>query len=70
MKYFENALSSFEQFVRVHRSFLINTQHMKRFDKADRGTIVMNDDAVIDLARDRRDVFFSVVEKQKRAAKF
>ena len=70
LKYFENALSTFEQFVRVHRSFLVNTQHMKRFDKTDRGTIVMNDDAEIDLARDRREAFFSVVEKQKGTTKF
>lgn len=43
---------------------------MKRFDKADRGLIVMNDDAVIDLARDRREAFFSLVEKQNVITKF
>jgi hypothetical protein len=30
----------------------------------------MNDDAVIDLARDRREAFFSLVEKQKGTIKF
>jgi two-component system LytT family response regulator len=63
LKYFESALESFAQFVRVHRSCLINVHQMKRFDKADRGMIVMNDNAEIDLARDRREVFFKAVEK-------
>lgn len=63
LKYFETALADFKQFVRVHRSYLINVQQMKRFDKAERGIIVMNDDAAIDLARDRRDVFFKTIGK-------
>jgi len=63
LKYFESALVSFSQFVRVHRSYLINVQQIKRFDKTDRGLIVMNDDAEIDLARDRRDEFFKLLEK-------
>lgn len=63
LKYFEGALAPFAQFIRVHRSYLINVHQMKRFDKADRGVIVMNDDAEIDLARDRREVFFKAVEK-------
>jgi two-component system, LytTR family, response regulator len=63
LKYFESALESFVQFVRVHRSCLININQMKRFDKADRGLIVMNDDAEIDLARERREPFFKLIEK-------
>lgn len=63
LKYFESALESIAQFVRVHRSYLINVHQMKRFHKADRGLIVMNDDAEIDLARDRREVFFKALEQ-------
>lgn len=63
LKYFEGALESFPQFVRVHRSYLINVHQLKKFDKADRGIIVMNDDAEIDLARERRDAFFKTVLK-------
>jgi two-component system LytT family response regulator len=63
LKYFEGALESFTQFVRAHRSYLINVHQMKRFDKADRGLIVMNDDAEIDLARERREPFFKLIEK-------
>ncbi len=65
LKYFEQALSSFRNFIRVHRSFLINLHQMQRFDKAERGTIVMNDNTEIDLARERRDVFFEALKENK-----
>ncbi len=63
LKYFEQSLEGFGQFVRVHRSYIINLQQMKRFERSGRGTIVMNDDSEIDLARDRRDGFFAVLEQ-------
>ncbi|MCS6819647.1 MAG: response regulator transcription factor [Chitinophagales bacterium] len=61
LKYFEQALEHYPNFIRVHRSYLINLHQMKRFDKANRGTIIMNDDATIDLARERRDDFFRAI---------
>ncbi len=36
---------------------------MKKFDKQNRGEIIMNDNTIIDLARDRRDAFFKILEK-------
>jgi two-component system LytT family response regulator len=63
LKYFEQTLEGFSQFVRVHRSFLINVNHIQRFDKSDRGVIVMQDGTVIDLARERRDSFFKALPK-------
>lgn len=63
LKYFETALDGYSQFMRVHRSFLINLRQMKKFDKQNRGEIIMNDDVIIDLARDRRDEFFNAIEK-------
>lgn len=61
LKYFEIALSGSSEFVRVHRSFLINLHQMKKFDKQNRGEIIMNDGAMIDLARERRDDFFEAM---------
>lgn len=63
LKYFETALKDYFQFIRVHRSFLVNVFQMKKFDKQNRGQIIMNNDSVIDLARDRRDEFFSLLQK-------
>lgn len=64
LKYFESALEGYQQFIRVHRSFLINLQKVKKFDKQNRGIIIMSDDAHIDLARERRDEFFEALNKQ------
>lgn len=63
LKYFETALEGYTQFLRVHRSFLINLQNVKKFDKQNRGTIIMTDEAHIDLARERRDDFFEAINK-------
>lgn len=63
LKYFETALKDYNQFIRVHRSFLVNVFQMKKFDKQNRGQIIMNDGAIIDLARDRREDFFTLIEK-------
>lgn len=63
LKYFETALSGSSEFVRVHRSYLINLYQVKKFDKQNRGEIIMNDGAIIDLARDRRDDFFEAMNK-------
>jgi two-component system LytT family response regulator len=60
LKYFENALLDQDRFIRVHRSFLINLDQMKAFSRSGRGTIVMKSGKEIDLARDRREDFFSV----------
>lgn len=61
LKYFEAALNGLPGFVRVHRSYLINTRHIVKYDKADRGSVIMSDDAVIDIARERREVLFDAL---------
>jgi two-component system, LytTR family, response regulator len=58
LKYFEMALADQKNFLRVHRSFLINLAHQKAFSRSGRGTITMNSGREIDLARDRREAFF------------
>jgi two-component system LytT family response regulator len=63
LKYFESTLEGCQQFIRVHRSYLINLQKIKKFDKQNRGTIVMIDDNVINLARDRREAFFEALDR-------
>jgi len=63
LKYFESALDGYSMFIRVHRGYLINVYQMKKFDKQNRGEIIMNDGAIIDLARERRETFFKLLEK-------
>ncbi len=63
LKYFEQALESFSNFVRVHRSFIINLDLMTSFSKSGRGTIIMQNGKEVDLARDRRSDFLKILEK-------
>ena len=63
LKYFEQALDSFSNFVRVHRSFIINLDYMTSFSKSGRGTIIMHNGKEVDLARDRRNSFLEILEK-------
>ncbi len=57
LKYFEQLLEHFPKLVRVHRSFIINIDHLASFSRTGRGTITMKNNRSIDLARDRRELF-------------
>ncbi|NUN99290.1 MAG: response regulator transcription factor [Saprospiraceae bacterium] len=50
-------------FFRVHNSFLININHIKKFVRGDGGYVVMNDDAVISISRSRRQAFMDLFAK-------
>ena len=63
LKYFEQALDLFSNFVRVHRSFIINFDLMASFSKSGRGTIIMQNGKEVDLARDRRSFFLEILER-------
>lgn len=66
LKFFENALENQRNFIRVHRSSVINIDNMRSFTKAARGTIIMKTGKEIDLARDRRQMFFGLLEDIKK----
>lgn len=62
LKYFEAILESNQNFLRVHRSYLINMNHVIRVERRGRGTLVMSNGSEIDIARDRRDYILSRVK--------
>jgi two-component system LytT family response regulator len=62
LKYFSEVLDGNPNFVRVHRSFLINLKHMTKFSKNGRGVILMSSGIEIDLARERREIFFEAIK--------
>lgn len=57
LKHIENSLIGISYIKRVHRSHLINLNYIERFDKSDRGKIIMKNKVEIDLARERRNDF-------------
>lgn len=57
LRYFENMLESENNFVRIHRSFIINMESVEAYSKADRGIVVMKSGKKIDVARNRKQEF-------------
>jgi len=56
LKEYENMLLD-SRFMRVHNSYLINLQEVKRFVKSEGGYIVMNNDAQISISNSKREEF-------------
>jgi two-component system LytT family response regulator len=50
-------------FFRVHNSFLININHIKKFVRGDGGYILMPDDTQITISRNKREEFFDMFSK-------
>jgi two-component system, LytTR family, response regulator len=62
LKVFEESLKD-NIFFRVHRSYIINLNHVKEFLREDGGVIIMNDDARIQLPKARYNDFIDAIRK-------
>jgi two-component system, LytTR family, response regulator len=62
LKEYDNLLTGCG-FYRVHKSFLINLAHIKRFEKQDGGYIVLTNDLKIPVASRKRDEMLELLEK-------
>lgn len=61
LKEYETLLSD-QNFMRVHNSFLINLHEVKKYVKADGGYIVMNNDAIVSISRNKKDLFLEIMQ--------
>lgn len=52
-----------DDFIRVHNSYLVNINHIKKYVKGDGGYIVMPDDTQITISRSKRNDFFQLFSK-------
>lgn len=52
-----------QDFFRVHNSYLININQIRKFVRGEGGYVVMNDDHQITIARSKREEFFGRFEK-------
>jgi two-component system LytT family response regulator len=50
-------------FFRVHSSFLININHIKKFIRGEGGYIVMNNEAMVNVSRSKRQEFMELFSK-------
>ncbi|MCB9081525.1 MAG: response regulator transcription factor [Lewinellaceae bacterium] len=60
LKEYENLLLD-HRFMRVHNSFLINLNEVKKYVRADGGYIVMNNDKMVSISPSRRDDFLKAM---------
>lgn len=59
LKDIDEALSG-PDFYRIHNSFLINLNHIKKFVRGDGGYVVMDNDVAISISRSRRQEFMEM----------
>lgn len=63
IKEYEEPLGAGNNFFRAHRSYIINLACVKQYNKQDGGYILMQNEAQIPLARERRDDFAAAVQR-------
>lgn len=49
-------------FVRVHRSYIINVNHIKKVLKMDKGTVLMEDDMEVSVSQDKKEQLYKIIE--------
>lgn len=62
MKHFEDILTEY-QFLRIHNSYLINLKEIKKYNKGDGGTVVMSNDAELDVSKRKKLAFLAAIVK-------
>jgi two-component system LytT family response regulator len=62
LKEFESMLSD-SGFCRVHHSFLINIQHVKKYIKGEGGYVIMTDNHTVDISRRKKEEFLNLLDK-------
>ena len=58
----DDALSG-DDFYRVHSSYLINLNHIKKFVRVDGGYLIMDNDATINISRSRKQEFMEMFSR-------
>ncbi|MCB9227403.1 MAG: response regulator transcription factor [Chitinophagales bacterium] len=61
LKYFVDILKNNNVFYRPHRSYFINIKHIKQFVRKDGNYIVMSNDIIVSISKDKRDEFLEIV---------
>lgn len=62
LKEYESLLTD-SHFMRVHNSYLINLKEVKKFVKSDGGYIVMNNDDIVSISRNKKDEFLEAMQQ-------
>ncbi|MBW7840655.1 MAG: LytTR family transcriptional regulator, partial [Chitinophagaceae bacterium] len=60
LKEFDELLTPYS-FFRVHHSYLINLNHLKKYIKGDGGQVVLSNGDTLDVSRRRKDEFIKAL---------
>lgn len=60
LKDFEEMLAPY-RFFRIHHSYLININHLKKYIRGDGGQVMMNDQTVLDVSRRKKEEFMKLL---------
>ena len=53
-------------FLRIHKSFLINLQHVKEYQRGEGGLVIMSDNAEIEVSRRKKEMFLLKIKESFR----
>ncbi|MCE2712367.1 MAG: LytTR family DNA-binding domain-containing protein [Cryomorphaceae bacterium] len=62
LKYFENALADCTNFIRPHRSFLVNIDYVTNYSKSDGGFLVLKRNVQIPVSRERKQAIQEILK--------
>ena len=60
--YYDEMLAS-RNFFRVHRSYLVNLDHVKMYKKGDGGSLIMNNGDEIEVSRNNKESFLRILKR-------
>lgn len=61
LKHFEDALSISKSFIRVHKSYLINTKYVNEYVKSDGGYLILKDKYHVSITHDKVEKLLQVI---------
>jgi two-component system, LytTR family, response regulator len=61
LKYFEEMLPA-SQFIRIHKSYLVNIQHLKKYLKRNGGELVMSNNDILPVSRNHRTEILKLIQ--------
>ena len=62
LKYFENALADCTNFIRPHRSFLVNIDYITNYSKSDGGFLILKRNVQIPVSRERKQAIQEILK--------
>lgn len=61
LKFFVDLLEKNSLYYRPHRSFLINIKHIKQYVRKDGNYIIMSNEMIVSISKEKRDEFLAIV---------